>query len=122
MVNQDVPDAIEVSTEAFRLIELLSESLVRLSAMKHIGELVGEAPHFKVFKGTKSKDDDNDQYTMATIETYVMEFRGKGLKPEAFAPFMFDLTQMNFEAKVDPLRLFAYIRLVLEGFNENIYD
>ena len=51
-----------------------------------------------------------------------MEFREKTLKPEAFAPFMFDLTQINFEAKEDPLRLFAYLRLVIEAFNENIYD
>ena len=50
------------------------------------------------------------------------ELKEKGLKPEAFAPFMFDLTQMNFEANEDPLRLFAYLRLVIEAFNENIYD
>ena len=50
------------------------------------------------------------------------EFREKGLKPETFAPFMFDLTQINFEAKEDPLRLFAYLRLIIEAFNENIND
>jgi hypothetical protein len=46
----------------------------------------------------------------------------KGLKPEAFAPFMFDLTQMNFDAKLGPLRLFAYLRLLIKAFKENIYD
>jgi hypothetical protein len=56
------------------------------------------------------------------IEAHEKEFREKGLKPEAFAPFMFDLTQINFEAKEDPLRLFAYLRLIIEAFNENIYD
>ena len=51
-----------------------------------------------------------------------MEFREKSLKPEAFAPFMFDLTQINFEAKEDPLRLFAYLRLIIEAFDEKVYD
>jgi hypothetical protein len=90
-----------------------------LSAIEHIGELVGDALHLKV---SLSKGDDYDEETLAIIETYEMEFRGKGIKPEAFAPFMFDLTQINFEAKEDPLRLFAYLRLIIEGFNENIYD
>jgi hypothetical protein len=35
---------------------------------------------------------------------------------------MFDLTQMNFEAKEDPIRLFAYLRLIIESFNDQIYD
>jgi hypothetical protein len=35
---------------------------------------------------------------------------------------MFDLTQINFEAKEDPIKLFAYLRLIIEAFNENIYD
>ena len=35
---------------------------------------------------------------------------------------MFDLTQINFEDKEDPLRLFAYLRLMIEAFNENIFD
>ena len=56
------------------------------------------------------------------IEAHEKEFREKGIKPEAFAPFMFDLTQMNFEAKEDPLKLFAYLRLIIEAFNEKIYD
>jgi hypothetical protein len=56
------------------------------------------------------------------IEAYEEEFREKGLKPEAFAPYMFDLTQINFEDKEDPHGLFAYLRLMIEAFNENIYD
>ena len=119
MVNQDVPDPIEVSTEAFRVIELLSEYLVRLSETEPIGELVGDAQHVK---GTYKKGEDYDEDTLATIEAHEEEFREKGLKPEAFAPFMFDLTQINFDAKEDPLRLFAYLRLIIEAFNENIYD
>ena len=35
---------------------------------------------------------------------------------------MFDLTQMNFDAKLGPLRLFAYLRLFIKAFKENIYD
>jgi hypothetical protein len=35
---------------------------------------------------------------------------------------MFDLTQMNFEAKEDPFRLFAYLRLIIEAFNADRYD
>ena len=35
---------------------------------------------------------------------------------------MFDLTQMNFEAKEDPIKLFAFLRLVIEAFNKNLYD
>jgi hypothetical protein len=31
MVNQEVPDPVEVSTEGFRIIELLRKSLVRFS-------------------------------------------------------------------------------------------
>ena len=50
------------------------------------------------------------------------EFREKGLKPETFAPFMFDLTQINFEAKEDPLRLFAYLRWIIEARNSDVYD
>ena len=50
------------------------------------------------------------------------ELSDKGLKPEAYEPFMFDLTQINFEDKEDPLRLFAYLRLMIEAFNENVYD
>ena len=47
MVNQDVPDPIEVSTEALRVIELLNEYLVRFSAMDPIGELLGDEIHVK---------------------------------------------------------------------------
>ena len=35
---------------------------------------------------------------------------------------MFDLTQINFEAKEDPLRLFAYLRFIIEARNEAVYD
>jgi hypothetical protein len=35
---------------------------------------------------------------------------------------MIDLTQINFEAEECPLRLFVYLRFILESFNENIYD
>ena len=47
MVNQDVPDPIEISTEAFRVIELLSEYLVRLSETEPTGELFGDEQHVK---------------------------------------------------------------------------
>ena len=47
MVNQDVPDPIEVSNEAFRVIDLLSDYLVRLSETEPIGELVGDEQHVK---------------------------------------------------------------------------
>ena len=35
---------------------------------------------------------------------------------------MFDLTQLNFEAKEEPLRLFAYLRMIIESFNADVYD
>ena len=47
MVNQDVPDPIEVSNEAFRVIELLSDYLVGLSETEPIGELFGDEQHLK---------------------------------------------------------------------------
>jgi hypothetical protein len=34
MINQDVPDPVEVSAEGFRIIELLSEFLVRIPVIK----------------------------------------------------------------------------------------
>ena len=74
-------------------------------------------------KGNKgNKDDDYDEETLEIIMAHEKEFREKGLKPEVFAPFMFDLTQINFEAKEDPLRLFAYIRFIIEARNGDCYD
>jgi hypothetical protein len=63
-----------------------------------------------------------DKESLKIIEAYEKEFREKGLKPEAFHPCMFDLTQINFEDKEDPISLFAYLRLMIESFDENIYD
>jgi hypothetical protein len=47
MVNQDVPDSIEVSTEAFRVIEVLSEELVRFSVTEPIDVVKGDKLHVK---------------------------------------------------------------------------
>jgi hypothetical protein len=55
MVNQDVPDPMEVSTEAFRIIELLSEYLVRFSVMEPIDIQLGDVHHVK---GAKGDEDD----------------------------------------------------------------
>jgi hypothetical protein len=58
MVNQDVPDQVEVSNEGFRIIELLRKSLVRLSEMDPIGEQVGYAVYEKEAKS--DEDDETD--------------------------------------------------------------
>ena len=60
--------------------------------------------------------------TLKKIEGHEKELREKGLKPEAFNPYMFDLTQIFFEDKEDPISLFAYLRLMIEAFDDNIYD
>jgi hypothetical protein len=53
MINQDVPDPVEVSTEGFRIIELLRKSLVRLSEMEPIDIQYGFGLFFKGAKGHK---------------------------------------------------------------------
>jgi serine/threonine protein kinase len=58
MVNQEVPDPVEVSTEGFRIIELLRDDLSRLSEREPIGVQVGFELYVKGAKGDKNDETD----------------------------------------------------------------
>ena len=86
MKNEEVPDPIEVSTEANRIIEHLREYLVRLPEKEPIDFQEGDD------REVKGDDDSNSEEIEEIIKAHEEEFIQRGLKPEAFKPFMYDLT------------------------------